>query len=104
LGRVLGASQLGHASAEAAFKCYLFRKSSMSQRLILRGLHSAMLTHTEKAEAPDMYKASFAKSAKGQQVNNTSFSMHSIFVLLTWNRAAQIQSFLIAQPRMNAKF
>ena len=56
----------------------------MSQRLILRGLHSAMLTHTEKAEAPDMYKASFAKSAKGQQVNHTSFSMHFVFVLLTW--------------------
>ena len=53
-----------------------------------------MLTHTEKAEAPDMYKAFFATSAKGQQVNNTAFSMHFFFVLLTWQGDLQIQSFL----------
>lgn len=70
LGQVLGSSQLAHASAEAVFKCYLFRRSSMSQRLILRGLHSAALSHAEKADAPDMYKASFAAAKKHQQVTN----------------------------------
>ena len=69
LGRVLGAPQLGHVAAEAAFKCHLFRKSAMSQRLILRGLRSATLRHAEKAEAPDMYRASFASSAKDEQVS-----------------------------------
>ncbi len=69
LGRVLGAPRLGHVAAEAAFKCYLFRKSAMSQRLILRGLQSAALCHAEKAEAPDMYQAQFASSAKNKQVS-----------------------------------
>ena len=68
LGQVLGATQLAHCSAEAAFKCYLFRKSSMSQRLILRGLHSAQLGDAEKVEGPDLYKAAFATSPKDQQV------------------------------------
>ena len=68
LGQVLGAAELAHCSAEAAFKCYLFRKSSMTQSLILRGLHSAQLRHAQKAEGPDLYKAAFATSPKDQQV------------------------------------
>ena len=62
-------SQLGHVEAEAVFKCYLFRKSAMSQRLILRGLQNATLCHTEKAEAPDTYRASFASTTKDEQVS-----------------------------------
>ena len=65
---MLGSAQLAHASAEARFKCYLFRKSAMSQRLILRGLHSAALSHAEIEEAADTYKASFAAAPKDQQV------------------------------------
>ena len=68
LGQVLGSAQLAHASAEARFKCYLFRKSAMSQRLILRGLRSAALSHAEMGEAADAYKASFAAAPKDQQV------------------------------------
>ena len=63
----MGSSQLAHVAAEARFKCYLFRKSSMSQRLILRGLHNAVLSHAESGEAPDTYKASFAAAPKDQQ-------------------------------------
>ncbi|CAL5229785.1 g13174 [Coccomyxa viridis] len=75
LGRVLGAPQLGHVAAEAVFKCYLFRKSSMSQRLILRGLQSAALCHAERAEAPDMYRASFASSATDEQARLLRYSL-----------------------------
>ena len=65
---MLGSAQLAHASAEARFKCYLFRKSAMSQRLILRGLHSAALSHAEMEEAADTYTAPFAAAPKEQQV------------------------------------
>lgn len=81
LGRVLGAPQLGHVAAQAAFKCYLFRNSAMSQRLILRGLQSATLCHTEKAEAPDMYRASFASTAKDEQVSSL---LISVIFMLSW--------------------
>ena len=65
---MLGSAQLAHASAEARFKCYLFRKSAMSQRLILRGLRSAALSHAEMGEAADTYRASFAATPKDQEV------------------------------------
>lgn len=51
--------QLSHTRAQVFFRCHLFRKSAMDQRLILSALRSAALQHCEPSGQPDTYRGSF---------------------------------------------
>lgn len=64
--------QLAHSKAEVFFKCHLFRKSAMDQRLILSALTSATLQHASATGDPGTYTGSFDKIPANSQVSTYS--------------------------------
>ncbi|KAK9908229.1 hypothetical protein WJX75_004580 [Coccomyxa subellipsoidea] len=68
VGEVWSYQQLAHSKAEVFFKCHLFRKSAMDQRLILSALTSAALQHASATGDPGTYTGSFDKIPANSQV------------------------------------
>lgn len=72
MGEVWSYQQLAHSKAEVFFKCHLFRKSAMDQRLILSALTSAALQHASATGDPGTYTGAFDKIPANSQVSNYS--------------------------------
>ena len=69
MGEVWSYQQLAHSKAEVLFKCHLFRKSAMDQRLILSALTSAVLRHASATGDPGTYSGSFDQIPANSQVS-----------------------------------
>ncbi|BDA44585.1 hypothetical protein COCOBI_06-0610 [Coccomyxa sp. Obi] len=68
VGEVWSYQQLAHSQARVFFKCHLFRKSVMDQRLIQSALTSAALQHASPTEDPGTYTGSFDSIPAHSQV------------------------------------
>ncbi len=60
--------QLAHSQARVFFKCHLFRKSVMDQRLVQSALTSAALQHASPTGDPHIFMGSFDSIPAHSQV------------------------------------
>lgn len=68
VGEVWSYQQLAHSQARVFFKCHLFRKSVMDQRLIQSALTSAALQHASPTGDPGTFTGSFDSIPAHSQV------------------------------------
>ncbi len=69
VGELWSYQQLAHSRAQVFFKCHLFRKSAMDQRLIRSALTSAKFLHASATGDYGTYTGSFERIPSNSQVS-----------------------------------